>query len=57
MSVLRNIEARARDHCCRNIAISIEHSECALLSLAGLGLPYYFTLSYKLHDFRGKKVY
>ena len=63
----RNIEARSRNHCCRREAMSITYSECVLCSLSyparkahasydiiicGLSGS---TISYKRHDFGGKK--
>ena len=68
----RNTEARSRNQCCRWKTESITYSDCEsvaffiqhakrmrrviLLSEASLALLYFSTLSYKWHDFRGKKV-
>jgi len=35
MLVLRNIEARSYNHCCRGKALSITYSECVFVALGG----------------------
>jgi hypothetical protein len=55
------IKARSRNHFCHGKAISVIYSECAclwrmkcmwLMVICGQCLPYFSTLSRKLHDFR-----
>jgi hypothetical protein len=69
----RNIEARSHNLCCRGKTISITYSECVSVALviqhakrmsriilsaaANPALPYFYTLSHKRHNFRGKKSY
>ena len=66
-------EVRSRKHCCRGNAITITYCEWVSLALAAqhakrmrpiifsfvacLELPYFSTLSYKEHDFGGKKLW
>ena len=71
MHVLRNIEARSYNYCCRGKAISITYSESVFVALGiqhamlmlhivicGLpGCAIFFTLSHKRHDFRKRKIY
>jgi hypothetical protein len=68
----RNIEARSRNHCCCEKAISITHSECVsvafviqpamrlrriiLSSAACLAVPHFFILSHKRQDFPEKVI-
>jgi hypothetical protein len=66
----RHIEARSLNHCRRETAIIITHSECVsvalfiqhamrmrcILSVASVAPPYFSTLRHKRQDFRNKKV-
>ena len=70
MKVERNTEARSCGHCCSGKEISIAYSECVSIALviqravrmrriifstvACLAVPYLFTLSQKLQNFRKK---
>ena len=68
-----NTEARTRNNCSCEKAVGITYSEfvfvalvtqlakhmyCIILSaVTFLAIPYFSTLSYKQHDYRGKKNY
>jgi hypothetical protein len=72
MYVLRKIEVRSQNHCCRGKAINTAYSECAfvtkiiqytkrirciiLSSIACSDLPFFPTLSHKGYDFLGENV-
>jgi hypothetical protein len=50
----RNIEARSRNHRCREKAISVTYSGCVFVALViqqAISLPNFFTLPHKRHDF------
>jgi hypothetical protein len=69
--VIHNVQARSPNHCCRGKAMSITYCECVFVALVFQqakrtrrvilppvtcpSVPYFSTLSQKLHDFPKEK--